>query len=94
MLFYYVKLNKKEYKKVLSLLDGILVDEETFIAIKCLKARAQIELGMPTAITGLFQGVLLFFLLACDFLIHYKIVWQPSAGVAQPSSSSAKQGAA
>lgn len=35
---------------------------------------AQIELGLPTAITGLFQGTLLFFLLACDFLIFYQIV--------------------
>lgn len=34
---------------------------------------AQIELGLPTAITGLFQGSLLFFLLACDFLIYYRI---------------------
>ncbi|MFC1236316.1 ABC transporter permease [Vibrio sp. F74] len=34
---------------------------------------AQIELGLPTAITGLFQGTLLFFLLACDFLIFYRI---------------------
>lgn len=34
---------------------------------------AQIELGLPTAITGLFQGTLLFFLLACDFLIYYQI---------------------
>lgn len=34
---------------------------------------AQIELGLPAAITGLFQGTLLFFLLACDFLIFYKI---------------------
>jgi simple sugar transport system permease protein len=35
---------------------------------------AQIELGLPTAITGLFQGTLLFFLLACDFLIFYRVV--------------------
>lgn len=35
---------------------------------------AQIELGLPTAVTGLFQGTLLFFLLACDFLIHYRFV--------------------
>ncbi|RKF19893.1 ABC transporter permease [Alginatibacterium sediminis] len=34
---------------------------------------AQIELGLPTAITGLFQGILLFFLLACDYLIFYQI---------------------
>lgn len=35
---------------------------------------AQIELGLPTAVTGLFQGTLLFFLLACDFLIYYRFV--------------------
>lgn len=34
---------------------------------------AQIELGLPTAVTGLFQGTLLFFLLACDFLIFYRV---------------------
>lgn len=34
---------------------------------------AQIELGMPLAITGLFQGMLLFYLLACDVLITYRI---------------------
>ncbi|WP_375753936.1 ABC transporter permease [Vibrio sp. HN007] len=38
---------------------------------------AQIELGLPTAITGLFQGTLLFFLLACDFLIFYQIKVAP-----------------
>jgi simple sugar transport system permease protein len=55
---------------------------------------AQIDLGIPTAITGLFQGVLLFFLLACDYLIHYKIIWQASPNPAQASSSNTKQGAA
>ena len=33
----------------------------------------QIEMGLPLAITGLFQGMLLFFLLACDVLIGYRI---------------------
>ncbi len=33
---------------------------------------AQIELGMPSAVTGIFQGILLFFLLGCDLLIHYR----------------------
>ncbi len=33
----------------------------------------QIELGLPLALTGLFQGMLLFFLLACDVLIGYRI---------------------
>lgn len=34
---------------------------------------AQSRLGMPSAITGVFQGMLLFALLACDVLIHYKL---------------------
>ena len=34
----------------------------------------QIELGLPLAMTGLFQGMLLLFLLACDVLIRYRIV--------------------
>ena len=35
---------------------------------------AQIELGMPNAITGVFQGLLLFYLLACDVFIRYRII--------------------
>ena len=35
---------------------------------------AQISLKLPLAVTGVFQGMLLFFLLACDVLIHYQIV--------------------
>lgn len=34
---------------------------------------AQISIGLPNAITGIFQGLMLFFLLSCDVLIHYKI---------------------
>jgi len=34
---------------------------------------AQIELNMPNAVTGVFQGMLLFFLLACDVLIKYRL---------------------
>ncbi|EPJ47474.1 MAG: ABC transporter permease [Osedax symbiont Rs1] len=34
---------------------------------------AQIELKMPLAVTSLFQGMLLFYLLACDVLINFKI---------------------
>ena len=34
---------------------------------------AQIAIGMPAAVTGLFQGVLLFFLLACDLLSTYRL---------------------
>lgn len=34
---------------------------------------AQIFLKLPKNVTGIFQGMLLFFLLACDTLIHYRI---------------------
>ncbi|WP_207061663.1 ABC transporter permease [Motiliproteus sp. SC1-56] len=33
----------------------------------------QIEMGLPQAVTGVFQGMLLFFLLACDVLIKYRL---------------------
>ncbi|HEV8691146.1 MAG TPA: ABC transporter permease, partial [Ideonella sp.] len=35
---------------------------------------AQSRLGLPKALTGVFQGLLLFALLACDTLVHYRIV--------------------
>ena len=34
---------------------------------------AQIEMGMPSAVTSVFQGMLLFYLLATDVLIKYRI---------------------
>lgn len=34
---------------------------------------AQSRLGLPAAMTGLFQGMLLFSLLACDTLIYYRV---------------------
>jgi len=34
---------------------------------------AQITLGLPLAVTGVFQGMLLFFLLATDVLIRYRV---------------------
>ena len=37
---------------------------------------AQITLNLPLAVTGVFQGMLLFFLLATDVLIFYSIVWK------------------
>ncbi|MFO1038389.1 MAG: ABC transporter permease [Geminicoccaceae bacterium] len=35
---------------------------------------AQIEVGLPQAVTGVFQGLLLFFLLATDVLVRYRVV--------------------
>jgi general nucleoside transport system permease protein len=37
---------------------------------------SQSRLGMPNAVTGVFQGLLLFSLLACDVLIHYRLCWK------------------
>ena len=41
---------------------------------------AQSRLGMPKSVTGVFQGLLLFSLLACDTLIHYRLRRVPAAG--------------
>ncbi len=36
---------------------------------------AQSRMGLPKSITGVFQGLLLFALLACDTLMHYRLRW-------------------
>ena len=41
---------------------------------------AQSRVGLPSALTGVFQGVLLFSLLACDTLIQYRLRWARAAG--------------
>ena len=41
---------------------------------------AQSRLGLSKSLTGVFQGLLLFTLLACDTLIAYKIRMNPSRG--------------
>jgi simple sugar transport system permease protein len=40
---------------------------------------AQSRLGLPKSLTGVFQGLLLFSLLACDTLIAYRIRWSKSS---------------
>nr|WP_294552684.1 ABC transporter permease [uncultured Rhodopila sp.] len=37
---------------------------------------AQINLGLPHAVTGIFQGILLFWLLGCDILLQNRIRWK------------------
>jgi simple sugar transport system permease protein len=39
---------------------------------------AQSRLGLPKSLTGVFQGLLLFSLLACDTLIHFRLRWAPA----------------
>ena len=40
---------------------------------------AQSRLGLPKSLTGVFQGLLLFTLLACDTLIAYRVRWKKAA---------------
>jgi simple sugar transport system permease protein len=50
---------------------------------------AQSRLGLPKSLTGVFQGLLLFTLLACDTLIHYRVRWKRAAAPApQPVAAS------
>jgi simple sugar transport system permease protein len=44
---------------------------------------AQSRLGLPKSLTGVFQGLLLVTLLACDTLIAYRLRWKP----ARPSAA-------
>ncbi|MFT4101816.1 MAG: ABC transporter permease [Burkholderiaceae bacterium] len=50
---------------------------------------SQSRLGLPNALTGVFQGLLLFLLLACDTLIHYRVRWRsaPANATAVPSGA-------
>ncbi len=50
---------------------------------------AQSRLGLPKSLTGVFQGLLLFTLLACDTLIHYRIRWVASRPAPRPGNPSA-----
>jgi simple sugar transport system permease protein len=55
----------------------------------------QISMGLPSAITGLFQGLLLFYLLAADLFINFKvrIVRAAPPPPAAPAMSYAAEGA-
>ncbi|MGB1238790.1 MAG: ABC transporter permease [Pseudomonadales bacterium] len=48
---------------------------------------AQIDLNLPLAVTSLFQGMLLFYLLACDVLINFKITLKGRSGAAQQGNA-------
>jgi ABC-type uncharacterized transport system permease subunit len=49
---------------------------------------AQSRLGLPKSITGVFQGLLLFALLACDTLIAHRLLWvsRPAPGATRPGA--------
>jgi simple sugar transport system permease protein len=43
---------------------------------------AQMQLALPSSVTGLFQGTLLLFLLAADVFIHYRLRFIPTPAIA------------
>ena len=52
---------------------------------------AQSRLGLPKSLTGVFQGLLLFTLLACDTLVTYRLRWKTAASptAARPATTPA-----
>ena len=48
---------------------------------------AQSRLGLPKSLTGVFQGMLLFALLACDTLIYYRVRWVASRTAPRKSAA-------
>jgi simple sugar transport system permease protein len=40
---------------------------------------AQSRLGLPSSATGVYQGLLLLFLLACDTFVHHRLRWRRAA---------------
>jgi ABC-type uncharacterized transport system permease subunit len=45
---------------------------------------AQMNLGLPNAVTGIFQGILLFYLLGCDILLLNRLRWVATSAKATP----------
>ena len=51
----------------------------------------QSRLGLPNALTGVFQGLLLFLLLASDTLIHYRLRWKAGTPAAPKPAALLKE---
>ncbi len=51
---------------------------------------AQMQLALPSAVTGVFQGMLLFYLLAADLFIDFRLKWAPQRHAAAPAVSAAR----
>ena len=51
----------------------------------------QIAMNMPKAVTAMFQGMLLFYLLTCDAFIHYRIRWNRNRRVTETALTPATQ---
>jgi simple sugar transport system permease protein len=49
---------------------------------------AQVSAGLPQAATGVFQGMLLFYLLAADVLVRYRLRWASAQAASKPATVS------
>ena len=47
---------------------------------------AQSRMGLPKSLTGVFQGLLLFTLLACDTLVAYRLRWRQARPLRSPTT--------
>jgi simple sugar transport system permease protein len=54
---------------------------------------SQSRLGLPNALTSVFQGALLFLLLACDTLINYRVRWSVRRGGVKKEANHEPRGA-
>ena len=52
---------------------------------------AQISMGLPSAVTSVFQGMLLFFILATDVLVNYRIRFTRRATMAASPGDATEQ---
>jgi len=52
---------------------GILLAALLMSAVYLGGEAAQLEMQLPSSVTGLFQGTLLFYLLAADLFIHFRL---------------------
>lgn len=55
---------------------------------------AQIQMQLPAAVTGVFQGMLLFYLLAADLFIHFRLRWKTHAHAAAAATTKVAEEAA
>jgi len=55
---------------------------------------AQIQMALPSAVTGVFQGMLLFYLLAADLFIHFRLRWKTQPHGAAPAAATVSEEAA
>ena len=55
---------------------------------------AQIQMQLPAAVTGVFQGMLLFYLLAADLFIHFRLRWKTHANAAAAATTKVAEEAA